>query len=88
MLPVALEQLSRPAWPIVHGQQQRTECLCRQRDEGHGRGRRGQRHDMALANRCGDAGVQSRERQAVPLAEVVAGCGPRGRVSIRGNPEH
>ena len=45
---MALEQLSRPAGPIVYRKQQRTQRLCWKRDEGHGSGCRCQRHDILV----------------------------------------
>ena len=70
---MALEQLPRPAGPIVYRQQQRPVCVCWERDEGHGRGCGGERHDIPIRRWGRVPGVQRPQGQAVPLPKVVAG---------------
>ena len=70
---MALEQLPRSAGPIVHRQQQRPVCLCWKRDESHGRGSGGERHDILIRRWGRVLGVQRPQGQAVPITKVVAG---------------
>ena len=84
---MALEQLPRPAGPIVHRQQQRTVCLCGERDESDGRGCGGERHDI-LVRRWGRVlGVQRPQGKAVPIPKVVAGGRSGCGVQVRGHPK-
>ncbi len=84
---MALEQLPRPAGPIVHRQQQRPVCLCWERHEGHGRGSGGERHDIPIRRWGRVLGVQRPQGQAVLIPKVVAGGGSGGGVQVRDNPK-
>ncbi len=57
------------------------------RDEGHGRGCGGERHDIPVYRWGRVPGVQRPQGQAVTLAEMVAGGGSGGGVQVRGHPK-